>query len=82
MSTRKCSVPRPQAQSSARSEAKLISKPSKPLVIQFGSPVEQARFMFASGTSERPHADLILYGTLNAAGDASRGNPPSERDIN
>jgi len=61
---------------------KLISKPSKLLVIQFGSPVEQARFIFAFGTSERAHADQMLYGILNAACDASRGNPPSERDIN
>ena len=38
--------------------------------------------MFAFGTSERAHADLMLYGILNAACDASRGNPPSERDIN
>jgi hypothetical protein len=60
---------------------KLISKPSKPLVIQFGSPVEQARFIFAFGTSERAHADQMLYGILNAACDASRGNPSSERDI-
>jgi hypothetical protein len=33
----------------AAPKLKLISKPSKPLVIQFGSPVEQARFMFAFG---------------------------------
>ena len=38
--------------------------------------------MFAFGTSERAHADLMLYGMLNAACDASRGNPPGERDIN
>ena len=38
--------------------------------------------MFAFGTSERAHADQMLYGILNAACDASRGNPPSERDIN
>jgi len=38
--------------------------------------------MFAFGTSERAHADLMLCGILNAACDASRGNPPSERDIN
>ena len=38
--------------------------------------------MFAFGISERAHADLMLYGMLNAACDASRGNPPGERDIN
>jgi hypothetical protein len=38
--------------------------------------------MFALGTSERAHADLMLYGSLNAAYDASRENPLSERDIN
>jgi hypothetical protein len=38
--------------------------------------------MFAFGTSEHAHADLMLYGIRNAACDASRGNPPSERDIN
>ena len=38
--------------------------------------------MFAFVTSERAHADLMLNGILNAACDASRGNPPSERDIN
>jgi hypothetical protein len=61
---------------------KVISKSGKPLVIQSGSPVEQARFMSAFGTSERAHADLMLYGILNAACDASRENPPSEHDIN
>ena len=38
--------------------------------------------MFAFGTSEPAHADQMRYGILNAACDASRGNPPSERDIN
>jgi hypothetical protein len=38
--------------------------------------------MSACGTSERAYADLMLDGILNAACDASRGNPPSERDIN
>lgn len=61
---------------------KVISKPGKPLDIHLGSPVEQARFMSAFGTSERAHADLMLYGILNAACDASRENPPSERDVN
>jgi hypothetical protein len=61
---------------------KLISKPRKPLVIQFGSPVEQARFMSAFGTSERAYADLMLDGILNAACDGNRENPPSERHIN
>ena len=35
------------------------SVPGKPLIIQFGSPVEQARFICAFGTSERAHADLL-----------------------
>ena len=38
--------------------------------------------MFAFGTSEPAHADQMRYGILNAACDASRGNPPSEQDIN
>jgi hypothetical protein len=61
---------------------KVISKPSRPLGIRFGPPVEQARFMSAFGTSERAHAELMLDGILNAACDGSRENPPSERVIN
>jgi hypothetical protein len=43
---------------------KVISKPGEPLVIHFGPPVEQARFMSAFGTSERAHAELMLDGIL------------------
>jgi hypothetical protein len=60
----------------------VISKPGKPFVIDFPSPVGLARFMSAFGTSEVAHANLMLYGIVNAACDGSPANPPSERDIN
>jgi hypothetical protein len=61
---------------------KVISKPGKPLGIDFGSLVEVTRFMSAFGTSEIDHANLMLYGIVNAACAGSRKNPPSEHDIN
>jgi hypothetical protein len=60
----------------------VISKPGKPLGIDFGPPVELTRFMSAFGTSELAHAHLMLDGIVNAACDGSPKNPPSERDIN
>jgi hypothetical protein len=60
----------------------VISKPGKPLSIDFGSLVERARFMSAFGTSEPAHAELRLYGIVSAACDGSWENPPSERVIN
>jgi hypothetical protein len=61
---------------------KVISKPGKPLGIDFGSLVEVTRLMSAFGTSEIDHANLMLYGIVNAACAGSRENPPSEGDIN
>jgi hypothetical protein len=53
------------------------SKPGKPLGL-----VDATRFMSAFGTCEIDHANLMLYGIVNAACDGSPENPPSERDIN
>jgi hypothetical protein len=60
----------------------VVSKPGKPLVINFGSPVERTRLMSAFGTSELAHTELMFSGIVNAACDGSGENPPSERDIN
>jgi hypothetical protein len=53
------------------------SKPGKPLVVNFPSPVELERFLAAVGTSEPAHAGLMLCGILEAACDGLR-----EEDVN
>jgi hypothetical protein len=58
----------------------VISKPGEPLDIDFGSLVEDIRFLSAFGTSEIDYAFLMLKGILNAACDGSPKN--REPDIN
>jgi hypothetical protein len=63
-------------------KARVKSARSKPLDVDFLSPVELTRFMSAFGTNEMAFANLMLNGIVNAACEGGPENPPGEQDIN
>ena len=57
----------------------VISKPGKPLVIDFGPLVETTRLMSTFGTSEIDHADRMLNGIVNTALHTAAGSERGRR---
>jgi hypothetical protein len=58
------------------------SKPNQPLEISQLQPADGAALALAFGTTEATVANILLNSLINAACDATPGNPPSEQDVN